>query len=228
MGGRSNSSSDTTYEDRRTSNTIGVESGGGDAMVGDGNSSTKVAAGSIVGEGNSITNYDMSADVAGDAFASAGDMVLDGFDFSEAALAEGSDLTRDIGQLMGDTANSALTAMQDTAAASNDLAIGAVSEGNNLSRDVTSLMSESMQDALMFADSSNFYLSDTLGRNADRTQDTLLGLAQMQERGLDNALDVAQSFGTNDGAEVAGDAVKYIGIAAAVGFAAMMFAGGRK
>lgn len=81
------------------------------------------------------------------------------------------------------------------------------------------------ETAMSFADSQNRYLADTLGENSLMTQTTLLEMAEMQERSLDSALQVAGAVAMDDNAEVQESQVKYLAIAMAVGMAAFAFRG---
>lgn len=81
------------------------------------------------------------------------------------------------------------------------------------------------ETAMSYADSQNRYLADTLGENSLMTQTTLLEMAEMQERSLDSALQVAGAVAMDDNAEVQESQVKYLAIAMAVGMAAFALRG---
>ncbi|WP_404402986.1 hypothetical protein LG288_05915 [Idiomarina seosinensis] len=81
--------------------------------------------------------------------------------------------------------------------------------------------------SMSYADSQNRYLAETLGENSLITQTSLLEMAEMQERSLDSALQVAGAVAMDDNAEIQESQVKYLAMAMAVGMAAFAFSGKR-
>lgn len=170
----------------------------------------------ISGDGNTIINNTMDAGVATDAIFAAGELGLGAFDFAgrvssdalfsaESMAAGGFGLSRDVTEsgfnfgrdLFGDAAN---------------MFSDALGMSERTASDAMNVVAGMGRDSLEFADRQNLLMYEA---NRDATE-LLGGIAEMQERGLDNALSVARSLGTNDGAEVAENVIKYIAIAAAV------------
>lgn len=141
---------------------------------------------------------------------------------TEAALSGagmGLDTANESMRLLSDTAGSALSfndsQSERLANAVTDTAESALLFNDSQSERLANAVTDASDSALMFADSQNERLASTLGDNSALTQQALLELSERQERGLDSALDVAESVAMNDNVEGANTQTKYFALAAA-------------
>lgn len=169
----------------------------------------------VVGDGNevSITRTDHGAIESGlMAMLGAGDL-------ASIVAQDNADIARESVMGARDNLETALSYSGDAMAESLRVASDVMNESGinvlDAARMANETAQQSLDSSLMFADSQNERLANTLGDNSALTQQALLELSERQERGLDSALDVAESVAMNDNIEGANTQTKYFALAAA-------------
>ncbi|MBL0709820.1 MAG: hypothetical protein JJV99_02215 [Colwellia sp.] len=117
--------------------------------------------------------------------------------------------------------NAALSqaSMDNTAALSSQFSSDLNSAYSGFGADLTAVTESSIMANAQLTSEVNSLVGDI---SADSNQ-TLMEMAEMQSRGLDNALEIAGNMSMDDSAEASTDMIKYISIAAGIVAIAMVF-----